>query len=112
MNRLFIALLLLIFFTGCTKNCIENNSECLQSKIEEFKFKAICTDGASIKEYTFQDKTVYVFDQSQCMADGWADIWDKDCNFLGMLGGIAGFSKINDVAFYDNAKYKQTIWHN
>jgi len=99
MNRLFIALLLLIFFTGCTKNCIENNSECLQSKIEEFKFKAICTDGASIKEYTFQDKTVYVFDQSQCMADGWSDIWDKDCNFLGMLGGIAGFSKIKMLLF-------------
>jgi len=102
----------LVFFTGCRKNCIERHSECLQTKIEEFKLNVVCTDGASIKEYTFQDKTVYVFDQGSCMADGWADIWDKNCNLLGMLGGIAGFSKINGVIFYDNAKYKGTIWRN
>ena len=112
MKTLFIALLLLVFFTGCRKNCVESNSECLQTKIEEFKLNVICTEGAYIKEYTFQDKTVYVFDQGNCMTDGWADIWDENCNFLGMLGGIAGLSKINGVAFYDNAEYKKTIWHN
>ena len=112
MNKLVIALVLLLFFTGCRKNCLEHNSECLQTKIEEFKLNVICEDGASIKEYTFQGKTVFVFDQSRCMADGWADIWDENCNFLGMVGGIAGFSKIDGVDFFDNAKYKRTVWHN
>ena len=99
MNRLFIALLLLIFFTGCTKNCIENNSECLQSKIEEFKFKAICTDGASIKEYTFQDKTVYVFDQSQCMADGGLTFGTRTAIFWACWVALQDFRKSTMLLF-------------
>jgi len=111
MKRLLFALLVLVFITGCRKNCIDG-SECLQTKIEQFRLNVICPEGASIKEYTFQDNTVYVFDQTGCMADGWANVWDKNCNLLGMLGGMAGFSKINGVAFYDNATYVQTVWEN
>ena len=103
-----------ILLAACKKNSTSpcGLNTCMQTQIEEFKSSVICKSGAAVKEYSFQEKTVYVFDQTNCVDDGAAGVYDANCNYLGMLGGIAGFGKINSVAFYENATYVRTIWQN
>ena len=103
-----------MLLAACKKNGTSTCglTACMQAQIDQFKSSAISKTGAAVKEYSFQGKTVYVFDQTNCLDDGAAGVYDSDCNFLGMLGGIAGFGKINGVAFYENATYLRTIWRN
>ena len=106
--RTLISICLVFVLVGCKKNVLV--SDCINSKIDEFKMSPVCNN-ASVKEYEFQDKLVYVFYVGNC-PDGGAAVWDGDCNFLGTLGGFVGNTKIDEVVFETNAKYKRTIWHN
>jgi hypothetical protein len=114
MKTLIAFCLAIVLMNACTKPCVEPNPDCIQSKIDHFKTSTNCTQNASVKMYGFQGKTVYVFDETQCknVADGGAEIFDSNCNYLGLIGGIAGVTKINGVEFYENADYIKTVWHN
>jgi hypothetical protein len=86
--------------------------QCLKDKIATFsKSAGSCETGASLKEYTFQNKTVYVFDPGQCGADMTSPVLDADCNDMGSLGGFTGNTKINGEDF-SKAVYVKTVWSN
>ena len=90
----------------------DNTPTCLKAKIEQFsKSKASCPSGASMKQYTFQHKTVYVFDPGNCGADMASPVVDAHCNDIGSLGGFTGNMKVNGEDF-SSATYVKTIWSN
>lgn len=85
-----------------------NTNPCLGSQIRAFKKESLC-DNASVQEFRFQQKLVYVFSNGHCGADLTGKVIDDECNTLGMLGGIAGNLMINGESFA-NASYTRTIW--
>lgn len=98
-----------IIFSGCAKLNIDKDApSCIKDKIKKFNKGALCSD-PSVKEYTFQGKTVYVFSDGTCGADMTSQVIDANCNNLGHLGGFAGNYTINGEDF-SNAKYVKTIW--
>jgi hypothetical protein len=109
MKTLSIIVIFSIFaFFSCNKAKInEKEPECIKNKIEIFA-KNTC-EVASVKKYIFQNKTVYLFDQSSCCCDFQSEVTDSACNTLGYLGGIAGITEINGESF-SNAKLVETIW--
>ena len=82
--------------------------ECIMDRIENNDNELFCDD-ANVKEYTFQEKTVYVIDPGTCGADFTSNVLDTDCNALGLLGGIIGNTKINGEEF-SNAIFVRTVW--
>ena len=97
----------LILLSACGKS---KQDPCFDSKKEEFK-SSCCSNGAKIKEYTFQGKTVYVYDPGICGADMTSEVTNEKCETLGYLGGITGNKKINGEDF-SKAKFKKTVWSN
>jgi hypothetical protein len=111
MNRQILTgvIILASLATGCSKKKIEQDrSNCLATRIEGFKTRSLCND-ASVKKYTFQKKTVYVFDNGSCGNDMGAGVVGEDCNNLGSLGGFAGNTTINGENF-SSAVFVETVW--
>ena len=98
-----------------TQESVEpGSSTCITEKVQQFAKSNSCktsmnTLGASVKEYRFQERLVYVFDMGNCLTDASADVLDANCQRIGMLGGIAGLQQINGESF-SKAELKRTIW--
>ena len=105
--RIVISICLLFVLAGCKKST--STSNCIQSKVDEFRSQARCV-GANVKEYFFEGKIVYVFYKGLCFVDAGAQVYDEDCNYLGMLGGLPYNKKIVGVDFGVTAEYKRTSW--
>lgn len=109
-NYLFAMLFGALVLSSCNKLDIEKGTpKCIENKIKDFDKNQACQNGASVKKYTFQGKTVYVFDPGTCGADMAAEVIDSDCNSLGFLGGISGNTEINGENF-SNAIFQSTTW--
>jgi len=106
-----ILLICVVVAGGCKKHKDEPIPDCVRTQVEWMKNHAICQSGNSVKEYKFQGAIVYVFSDGNCMSDGGASVLDEHCHSLGLLGGIAGNTKINGVEF-STAVYVRTIWSN
>lgn len=109
-------LLLPLMAFGCEKLTVEDEaitdplmSSCLSEKIESFSKEQNCESNISIKSYEFQGEFVIVFDPGNCGADMAAEVFDFDCERLGLLGGISGNMEINGEDF-SNAVFKETVW--
>jgi len=109
--NLILTISLLITVLACrSKSKIQANASanCIELKIEDFK-KNACSNGASIKQYSFQNKTVYAFLPGNCGADMTTEVIDENCKTLGFLGGIIGNTQINGESFPINQSTK-IIW--
>lgn len=88
------------------------NSACINEKISIFsQSSSICDSTATVKAYTFQNDTVYVFDVGFCYNDFALPVLNTNCDTLGYLGGVQGNYIINGQSF-DAAVYQSTIWSN
>ncbi|OJV55575.1 MAG: hypothetical protein BGO31_19665 [Bacteroidetes bacterium 43-16] len=102
-----------VMITACNKSeTITGGSACIKSQVKEFRRGDVCSGSASVKQYTFQNQQVYVFDQGTCGADYTQAVLNENCEIIGYLGGIAGNGTINGENFCDNATYVSTIWSN
>jgi hypothetical protein len=110
MKHVSILLFVLVtVFASCKKQGVQQSTPiCLDKKIESFSASSNCND-ANVKAYTFQTKTVYVFDHGTCGADMTSEVIDSDCKTLGTLGGFTGNTKINGEEF-SNAVFVKTVW--
>lgn len=86
--------------------------DCLIQKIKELKDATTCPQGASVKEYKFRHKTVYVLSMGNCTSDSGVQVIDADCQPLGFLGGFTGNTKINGIEFSSHATFIRTVWEN
>lgn len=107
--RVVVVICLFFVLTGCKKS--DHLSDCIESKINGFSSSSFCI-GASVKEYSFHGKLVYVFSEGLCFVDVGDAVYEANCNYLGALGGNTSGPKIDDNDFGANAKYRRTIWHN
>lgn len=110
-----IFFLMMISMMSCHPKSTKDNTSrtgtsCMESKLEAFK-KTACANGASLKEYVFQGKTVYAFEPGTCGADLTTEVLDAKCQSLGFLGGITGNTRINNEDF-SKAELKRTLWEN
>jgi hypothetical protein len=97
-----------IFFLVFLLTACSSMPPCLNKEIGNFKSENQCVS-AKVDEYTFQGKTVYVFDPGTCGADMTSKVVDKNCKVLGHLGGFAGNTKINGESF-STAVLVKTVW--
>ena len=103
-----LVFLLPLFFSSCEK--IDSDTpDCIKKIIRHGDFVK-CETGAFVNLYTFQGQNVYVFDPGTCGADMAAVVYSENCEQLGILGGIAGNTKINGVEFGQVAVKIKTIW--
>lgn len=115
-SLLLVPLFALITLTGCENLDIAPEiPDCVEKKINYFNKHTNCDDRepsvkASVQEYKFQNKIVYVFNQGNCNPDSGAEVIDSDCNKLGYLGGIANIKEVDGVIFYSNATFIRKIW--
>lgn len=109
-------LLCIGLLSSCSKKIVKQSSElpsCINTQIGQWHSAGLgtCETGNSVKQYTFQNKTVYVFEPGNCGSDMASLVYDSNCKQLGFLGGIAGNTKINDEEFA-NAVFIKTVWSN
>lgn len=109
----------LVFLTfllfGCrqAEEIDSEHEDCMKAKISAFKHSPeACTSGASIYTYRFQGKIVYVFNPGNCTADFFSNVYDKNCNLVCSLGGIAGNITCNGKNFADEATDETLVWKN
>ena len=107
-----IAVLATVGFLSCSKDAPAPVSECLQSKLLTFDTNSACGQGATVKEYTYQSKSVFVLDPGTCGADLTSEVIDENCATVGYLGGITGNDTILGDSFSNNAVYIRQIWGN
>ncbi|MDQ3395291.1 MAG: hypothetical protein M3512_14430 [Bacteroidota bacterium] len=108
MTKNYLVMFSLLIISSCNQIDIDNDAPaCIRTKIKAFS-KESCKDGA-VKEYSFQDATVYLFEPGTCGADMTAEVLDSNCNTIGHLGGIIGNTIINEEDF-SNAESLKTIW--
>ena len=117
MNRLLLLpLFALIALTSCENLDIAPEvPNCVEKKIKYFNKHTFCEDRepsvkASVEEYKFQNKTVYVLIEGNCNPDSGAEVIDSNCNKLGYLGGFANIQEVDGVAFYPNATFIRKVW--
>ncbi len=105
--KIIVTSLSILILSSCNKS---KKDPCLETKKDEFK-TTCCGHGAKIKEYKFQENTVYVFDPGICGAEMTSEVTNEKCETMGYLGGITGNNKINGEDF-SNAKFKNVVWSN
>ena len=102
-------LLFMATLTGCAKLDIESGTpNCIVKEIKRFNRNIAC-ESANVKEYSFQSKTVYLFEQGTCGADMSSDVLSSDCQKIGYIGGISGNGEVNGGDFY-TATFLRTVW--
>ena len=105
----FFAILLPLFLTACEK--IDSDApDCIKKLIRHPDGLGLCEKGAFVNLYSFQGQNGYVFNPGLCGADMAASVFTDNCENLGILGGIAGNTKINGVEFGQAATLIKTIW--
>jgi hypothetical protein len=105
------ALICLLALGSCRQLDVpEKAPECIDRKIADF-LPETCEEGASVKEYLFRNRKVYVFDRGNCGADMTSEVADDQCKTLGHLGGITGNTQIEGEEF-SSATLVRTVWSN
>ena len=108
-TKTVLATLAVILAIGSCKK--KDDSLCIENRTHIFRLGA-CETGATVKQYTFQNETVYALHLGNCIADGSDEVLDADCTTIGFVGGFGGVSDINGENFYNNAVLEETIWSN
>ena len=107
MKYLFIIIISIGFLT-----CTDENPECIDARVSQFKMdQADCPFG-TIKKYRFQNQILYGFTDGNCIADGGTIVLDESCRQFCLLGGIAGITDCEGVNFDQNAEELELIWEN
>ncbi|MBX0290621.1 hypothetical protein K3G63_09245 [Hymenobacter sp. HSC-4F20] len=99
-----------LLLSACDEIDIEKETpDCIRQKAINLSRETPCDEGAFVKEYLFQGRTVYVLSSGHCIADGSDEVVDENCNQLGYLGGFVGTTTINGESFA-KAEFRRTIW--
>ncbi|HIP32755.1 MAG TPA: hypothetical protein EYG86_08345 [Crocinitomicaceae bacterium] len=102
----------LVALSSCSKDAEDPVTDCLQDKLLTFDTNVACNNGATVKEYTFQNKTVFAFDPGVCGADLTTEVLNESCGTIGYLGGITNNDTIAGDHFGNTAVFVRQIWGN
>lgn len=107
--RYIFLLSLTLFFAACSDDTDSDLPACIQSYSDDFAENA-CEGTGDLTRWTFNGRNVYCFNPGTCIADGAAEIFDENCNFLCLLGGISGNVICVGLDWNTNATLEETIY--
>jgi len=100
---------LMITQEQCNKNKLAEIPDCVQQKINTIKAKPKWNPPATVTEYLYNGKKVYLFTSDCC--DQYIELYDNDCNYLcAPSGGIAGSGDRKCTDFYSTATLIREVW--
>ncbi len=77
---ILIATVMIITGTECSKkNAGSDSTFCIQQKIDSIKKQPRWNPPATVNEYIYNDKTVYLFSSNCC--DQYNTVYDSQCNY-------------------------------
>ena len=98
----------LLLTTQCNKQQNKIPS-CVQEKIDQIKAQPKWNPPASVNEYIYQGKHVYLFSSDCC--DQYNQLIDENCNFLcAPSGGITGKGDGKCANFSTASQFVKLIW--
>jgi hypothetical protein len=109
--RFIIILVFSLVLSGlrCTKNNIADIPACVQKKINEIKAKPKWNPPATVTEYLYNGKKVYLFTSDCC--DQYIELYDSNCNYLcAPSGGFTGRGDGKCTDFYTTATLLREVW--
>jgi hypothetical protein len=109
MKNIFYLLFFIFLWVACKKiNVAQGTPRAIKKEIRKYEKSALCSD-AHVDKYSFQNASVYVFEQGTCGADMQSAVYDYHGRLLGNLGGFTGNMTINGENF-DSAVFEKTVW--
>jgi len=103
----------LIFFTIAYKKCGKPSEpvipSCIQDKIELIKKQPRWNPPASVEEYKYDGRRVFLFSSNCC--DQFNEAFDESCNYIcAPTGGLTGKGDRKCEDFKTNAQLVKLVW--
>ncbi len=93
----------------CRKGVNVDAPSCVEQKIKQIKAQPKWNPPATVSEYDYNGKKVYLFTSDCC--DQYIELFDSNCNYLcAPSGGIAGHGDGKCSDFYDKATLIRVLW--
>ena len=93
----------------CRKSVNVDAPSCIEQKIRQIKSQSKWNPPATVSEYDYNGKKVYLFTSDCC--DQYIELFDSNCNYLcAPSGGIAGHGDGKCADFYDKATLIRVVW--
>ena len=108
--HLLIAILGVSFFgQQCTKTKTGSIPKCIEQKISDIRKEPRWNPPATVNEYMYNGKTVYLFSSNCC--DQYNMVYDSQCNYVcAPSGGITGKGDSKCEDFNTSAKHVKLVW--
>ena len=107
---LFTAIIILsIVQQKCGKSAVNTIPTCIQAKIDEIKKQPKWNPPASVEEYNYNGKRVFLFSSDCC--DQFNQAYDESCNYVcAPSGGITGKGDRKCDDFKEKATLIRVVW--
>jgi hypothetical protein len=104
-----------ISLVSCKKISIARETpKCIKEKVKEQKKNLCAQEGSAIKEYLFQDETVYHLNiDGGCIWGGNEYLFDSECGLIAQTETNLGYYKAIDTVrgeAFSNAEFVRVIW--
>jgi len=105
-----IASVLILTATVCSKKNTEAGwSSCIQQKIDSIKKQPRWNPPATVNEYIYKGKTVYLFSSNCC--DQYNIVYNNQCNYIcAPSGGYTGKGDFKCEDFNASAMHVRLVW--
>ncbi|MFT6503625.1 MAG: hypothetical protein ACJASQ_003763 [Crocinitomicaceae bacterium] len=108
-NSILLITLFAFVVTGCYKSKIaEDTPDCVIERIKEIRKNDCALEGTSVREYLFQNKTVYAVHSVSCFMENPTTIYDIECGYLGYFA-MNSWDAISRDDFL-SATFIRVIW--
>ncbi|HVF96792.1 MAG TPA: hypothetical protein VM871_05705 [Flavisolibacter sp.] len=106
---LTVAVVLSLADQKCAKKKTPAFPSCVQTKIDEIKKQPRWNPPASVEEYLYKGKRVFLFSSDCC--DQYNQLFDESCNYVcAPSGGITGRGDRKCADFKDSAQFVKVVW--
>jgi hypothetical protein len=114
MKRLTIISCLFSLFsiTSCSEDYETSSPKiplCVLDKIEQIKAQPKWNPVATVNEYIYQGKRVFLFSSDCC--DQYNKLYDANCNYLcSPSGGFSGGGDLQCMDFFNTSVFVREVW--
>ncbi|RYZ52891.1 MAG: hypothetical protein EOO14_16155 [Chitinophagaceae bacterium] len=93
----------------CGKKAQNSLPSCVQDRIEAIKKEPRWNPPATVTEYRYEGRTVYLFSSPCC--DQYNELWDSDCKYIcAPTGGYTGKGDQKCADFEEKAELVKVVW--
>jgi hypothetical protein len=109
-SYIFTAIIILsVARQKCGKDAVNTIPSCVQAKIDEIKKQPKWNPPASVEEYNYNGRRVFLFSANCC--DQYNQAFDESCNYVcAPSGGITGKGDRKCEDFRDKARLIRVVW--